>query len=177
MLTFLCAYREEITSNPIVMVGGIKIINAGALIDTERSAREFKYNAPNSMAQLLAEALKNPQLATALRKVLPELPPMSALFARDALLGLPGGDNREAYLSSLKTEKDINLATASLRALRRRYLASGRNKAQREHIEAVVERLSRIGSAMGGVDFDKLKKARMIRDMKEKANSLKKEVR
>lgn len=174
---FLCAYRGEITSNPVVMIGGIRITNPTALIDSDRSASEFKYNAPNSMSRVLAEALKNPQLATALRKVLPELQPMSALFARDALLGLPSGENREAYLSSLTNEKDINLATASLRTLRGRYLASGRNKAQREHIEAVVEQLSRIGSPVGSINFDKLKRARMIRDMKEKANSLHKEVR
>jgi hypothetical protein len=174
---FLCAYRDEIISNPVVMIGGIRIINATALIDADRSAREFKYNAPNSMSRVLAEALKNPQLATALRKVLPELQPMSALFARDALLGLPGGENREAYLSSLRNEKDINLATASLRTLRGRYLASGRNKAQREHIEAVVEQLSRIGSSVGKINFDKLKRSRMIQDMKEKANSQNKEVR
>ncbi|MYM54818.1 metallophosphoesterase [Thalassovita mangrovi] len=166
---FLCANREDIVSKPIVLAGGVRIINMGAILDPDKSAREFKYNAPNALSRILSDALRNPQLSTALRRLMPNLSPMGSLFARDALLDLPNEDNRKSYVESIVAEEDINLATASLKTLRVKFLASGRSKEQRDNIEGILLSLQKHKSISGTVSFDSLKKARLLRDMKENA--------
>lgn len=86
---FLCAMRSEITTKPLVVVGGVRFINIGAIVDPDKSARDFKYNAPTSISKILSELLRNPQLGTALRRVTPSLTNMGASFARDAILEAP----------------------------------------------------------------------------------------
>lgn len=164
---FLCSLRSEVSIRPIVIAGGIRFLNYGAAIDAEKSKKEFKYNAPNSMSRILSEAIRNPQLAVALRHVLPKLNSMGSLFARDALLEIAGSDNRQAYMDSLTQETDLNLKTSSLRTLRDRFLASGRSKDQRTHIEKMVNEVEKQTS--GSINFERLRKARMVRDMKENA--------
>lgn len=167
---FMCSRRSEITSNPLVLAGGVLFINTGAAINPQKSAKDFKYAAPNSVSRILSEAVRNPQLAVALRTVMPKLSPMGMLFARDALLEIPGKENRSAYIGTLVSESNKTLMTSSLRSLRTRFLASGRRKDQRNHIEKIVDELKRNSAISGKTNFDQLKKARLVRDMKEHAN-------
>lgn len=166
---FLCAMRREIISKPLVVVGGVRILNTGAVINPERSARDFKYNAPNSISRILSELLRNPQLGIALRRVMPSLTSMGALFARDAILELPSADNRTAYVSSLVNEEDVNLVTSSLRTLRMKYLISGRNSEKKGHIEHTIEAISKTAQVKGRLNFDELKKARILKDLREQS--------
>ena len=166
---FLCANREDIVSKPMVIAGGVRIMNVGAILDPEKSARDFKYNAPNTLSRIISDALRNPQLGTALRRLIPSLSPMGALFARDTLLDLPSEDNRKIYVESIVAEENINLTTASLKSLKVKFLASGRSKEQRDNIEGILHSLQRHKSIAGEVSFDGLKKARLLRDMKENA--------
>jgi hypothetical protein len=72
---FMSASRAHIGSLPVTIAGGVRFINYGALIDPVKSVAEFKYNAPNSISRILAEAVRNPQLSVALRNVIPSLSP------------------------------------------------------------------------------------------------------
>ena len=168
---FLCANREDIISKPMVLAGGVRIINMGAVLDPSSSAKEFKYNAPNSISRILSDSLRNPQLSTTLRRLIPDLSPMGSLFARDALLNLPGEHNRKIYVESIAAENDLNLATASLKTLKVKFLSSGRSKEQKENIEEILVALQKSKSLSGSFNFDGLKKARLLRDMKENAKT------
>lgn len=163
---FMSAAREHIGSSPVTVAGGVRFINNGALFDREKSISDFKYNAPNSVSRVLADAVKNPQLSVALRSVLPQLSDMGALFAREALLTLPSRENQQAYLQSIKAADDRTLVTASMRALRREYLGSGRNSEMRTHSEGIVGGIrSAVGERALG-DPSKLEKQKLIRDLK-----------
>lgn len=166
---FLCAMRAEITAKPLVVIGGVRILNMGALIDPQKSARDFKYNAPISISRILSELLRNPQLSTALRRVTPSLTKMGKFLARDAILELPGQDNRSAYVSSLVNEDDVNLVTASLKNLRMKYLTSGRSSERKSHIEQTIEAIANTEEVKCKLNFDGLKKARLVRDLKEQS--------
>lgn len=163
---FMSAAREHIGSSPVTVAGGVRFINNGAQVDRERSIADFKYNAPNSVSRVLADAVKNPQLSVALRSVLPQLSEMGALFAREALLTMPSTDNQMAYLNSIKGAQDRTLVTASMRALRREYLGSGRNSEMRGHSEGIVGGIrSAVGERALG-DPHMLKRQKLVRDMK-----------
>lgn len=166
---FMSAAREHIGSSPVTVAGGVRFINIGALFDREKSIADFKYNAPNSVSRVLADAVKNPQLSIALRTVLPQLTEMGALFAREALLTLPSRDNQEAYLQSIKGAQDKTLITASMRALRREYLGSGRNSDMRNHSEGIVGGIRRAVGERALGDPHRLEKLKLIRDMKAAA--------
>jgi hypothetical protein len=127
-LGFMCAGRAAIGRHPVVLAGGVRFINSGAVVDADRSYRDFKFNAPATVSRLIADALRNPQLAVAIRRLIPSLTPLGQLFARDVLLELPSTRNREAYLTSLSEAADINIVTCPLRTLRLKYLAAGRNR-------------------------------------------------
>lgn len=166
---FMSAAREHIGSSPVTVAGGVRFINHGALFDREKSIADFKYNAPNSVSRVLADAVKNPQLSVALRSVLPQLTEMGALFAREALLTLPSRDNQEAYLQSIKAAKDKTLVTASMRVLRREYLGSGRNSDIRAHSEGIVGGIRSVVGDRALGDPHRLEKQRLVRDMKAAA--------
>ena len=163
---FMSAAREHIGSSPVTVAGGVRFINAGALFDREKSIADFKYNAPNSVSRVLADAVKNPQLSVALRSVLPQLSDMGALFAREALLTLPSRDNQQAYLQSIKGAQDRTLVTASMRALRREYLGSGRNSEMRTHSEGIVGGIRNAVGERALGDPNTLEKQKLVRDMK-----------
>ena len=166
---FMSAAREHIGSSPVTVAGGVRFINNGALFDREKSIADFKYNAPNSMSRVLADAVKNPQLSIALRSVLPQLTEMGALFAREALLTLPSRDNQEAYLQSIKGAQDKTLIAASMRALKREYLGSGRNSDMRNHSEGIVGGIRNAVGQRALGDPNRLEKLKLIRDMKAAA--------
>lgn len=166
---FLCARRAFIGRLPIFMANGICFINQGAAIDPDRSYYDFKFNAPNSASRLISDALRNPQLAIAIRRLIPDLDPMSRLFARDILLEMPGSQNSEKYLVSLKKEKDVNLMTCALRTLRTKYLAAGRNQDRREHLERILEGIAKDSKIASRVNFNNLRKARLVQDLRDNA--------
>ncbi|KGJ12705.1 hypothetical protein IT40_00845 [Paracoccus versutus] len=168
---FMCSCREAISHYPVVIAGGVRFINYGVLVDPERAKRDFKYNAPMTVSKLLAGALRNPQLGAAIRKAMPDFTPMGKLFARDALLEMPDAPNKRAYVASLMAAEDIEILTCSLRSLRGKYLASGRRREQRDFIEGIIEEIAKDRRLAGKTDFSRLKKARMIQDMREKAAS------
>ncbi|MCG8274095.1 metallophosphoesterase [Aquamicrobium sp. NLF2-7] len=168
---FMCACRAFIGRHPIVIAGGVRFINYGAASDPERSYRDFKFNAPNTVSGLIAETLRNPQLAIAIRNLIPNLDPMSRLFARDILLEMPSERNREMFLASLKEETDINLVVCALRTLRKKYLGAGRNEDRRIHLERVVEEIAKDPRIAARVDFSKLRKARLVQDLRSNAVS------
>jgi len=166
---FMSAARSHIGSSPVTVAGGVIFINYGAALDRDKSITDFKFNAPNSVSRILAEALRNPQLSAALRTVLPSLSDMTALFAREALLSLPAKNNRTAYLDSIKRSKDETLVIASMRALKHEYLSSGRNSELRSHTENIVDDLRKtLGNRAFG-DFNSLRKQRLLHEMKSAA--------
>lgn len=167
---FLCACRESITRHPIVIAGGVRFINSSANHNYEKSLRDFKYNAPNSISRILADSLRNPQLGIAIRKVLPDLDPMSALFARDTILDMIGSANKDSYISSIMKETDRNLVTSSLRTLRGNYLATGRSKPRQTHIASVVDAVAKHPQIRSPVKMNQLKKARLIQELKAKSH-------
>ena len=162
--------RHDIASSYIHMAGGVRFINKGAIFDKAKSIADFKYNAPNSISTVLAEAMRNPQLSPALRKALPDLSPMGALFAREALLSIPSDDNINAYLASIKmSKKDEILLVASLRSLKQEYLESGRNIAVKDHALEIINRVIKISGEIGRItigDLKKLERRRLLRDLK-----------
>jgi hypothetical protein len=121
-------------------------------------------------SKLLAASLRNPQMGAALRKVLPKLEPMSALFARDALLEMPDANNRKAYIDSLMDVGDKSLLTCSLRTLRSKYLAAGRKREQRQFLEAIVDEIAKDKRMAGKTDFAKMRKARILQDLRDQAH-------
>jgi hypothetical protein len=168
---FMCSCREAISHYPVVIAGGVRFINYGVLVDPERVKRDFKYNAPMTVSKLLAGALRNPQLGAAIRMAMPDFTPMGKLFARDALLEMPDAPNKRAYVESLVTAEDIEILTCSLRSLRRKYLAAGRKREQRDFIEGIIEEIAKDRRLAGKTDFSRLKRARMVQDMRERAAS------
>lgn len=94
---------------------------------------------------------------------------MGALFAREALLTMPSPDNQKAYLQSIREAQDKTLVTASMRALKREYLGSGRNSEMRSHSEGIVGAIrSAIGERALG-DPITLEKQKLVRDMRAAA--------
>lgn len=166
---FMCACRAFIGRHPIVIAGGVRFINYGAAIDPEKSYRDFKFNAPNTVSGLISGTLRNPQLAIAIRNLIPNLEPMSCLFARDILLEMPSVRNREVFLTTLKAETDLNLVVCALRTLRRKYLAAGRNEDRRTHLECIVDEIAKDPRVAARVDFSKLRKARLVQDLRTSA--------
>ena len=166
---FMCARRMVIGRHPFVVSGGVRFINLGAAIDPEKSYRDFKFDAPNAVSRVIVDTMHNPQLSIAIRNLIGKLDPMSKLFARNVLLEMPGDKNRNAFLTSLKAETDINLITCALRTLRSRYLSAGRNEERRDHLEKIVEEIAKDPRVGLNVDFSKLKKARLVQDLKGKA--------
>ena len=167
---FMMSARHDIASSPITEAGGVRFINQGAILDKAKSMADFKYNAPNSISTVLAEAMRNPQLSPALRKALSDLSPMGALFAREALLKLPSDDNINAYLASIKmSKKDEILLVASLRSLKQEYLESGRNVAVKDHALGIIKGVIKISGEIGRItigDLKKLERRRLLRDLK-----------
>ena len=166
---FMSAARSHIATSPGTVAGGVLFINYGAAIDRAKSVADFKYNAPNSISRILAESTKNPQLSLALRTVLPTLSDMGALFAREALLALPTKRNKQAYLESVTTSGDKTLVTASMRALKREYLGSGRNTELREYTSGIVEGIRKSDGDFALGNLDTLKKRQLLRDIKAAA--------
>ncbi|MFC0342414.1 metallophosphoesterase [Paracoccus niistensis] len=166
---FMSAARSHIGSSPVTVAGGVRFINYGAAIDRAKSISDFKFNAPNSVSRILADSVKNPQLSVALRTVLPKLSEMGALFAREALLILPAKDNQQAYLDSIKASSDKTLLTASMRALKREYLSSGRNSDVRTHSAGIVDGIRKAVGDRALGDPNSLNKQRLLRDMKAAA--------
>ncbi len=166
---FMSAGREAIGRHPIVIAGGVRFINLGAVMDPEKSYKDFKFNAPNTISRLIAGTMSNPQLAIAVRNLIHDLNPMSQLFARDILLEMPGDYNKDAYLASLATEEDINLVTCALRTLRIRYLSAGRDQERRNYLESIVDSIAKDRRIGERVDFSKLRKARLVQDLRSKA--------
>lgn len=167
---FMCSCREAITHYPIVIAGGVRFINFDVLVDPQKAARDFKYTAPSTVSKLLVASLRNPQMGAAIRKVLPKLEPMSALFARDALLEMPDANNRKAYIDSLMAVGDKSLLTCSLRTLRSKYLAAGRKREQRQFLEAIVDEIAKDKRIAGKTDFAKMRKARILQDLRDQAH-------
>lgn len=165
----MCARREFIGRYPVVIAGGVRYLNPEAISNIEKSVSNFKYNAPNSISRILSSALGNPQLSPALRSLLPKLEPMQALFARDALLEIPGQKNAETYLRSLTGTSDVVLATSSLRTLRSKYLGSSRSNERRTHFEYIVSEIGKSRSGTARVDMGALRKTRMVQDLRERA--------
>jgi predicted MPP superfamily phosphohydrolase len=166
---FMCACREVIGRYPVVIAGGVRFINFGSATDPDKSYREFKFNAPMAVSRLIAGTLRNPQLSVAIRSVMKDLSPMSQLFARNSLLEMPSSHNREAFLSSLMSEANLDVITCSLRTLRTRYLAAGRNQGRREHLEKIVASISKDSRISSRGNFMKLKKARLVEDLRRSA--------
>lgn len=166
---FMCACRSFIGRFPIVVAGGVRFINYGAATDPEKSLKDFKFNAPNSVSKIIAETLRNPQLAIAIRSLVASLEPMGRLFARDTLLNMTGSQNRDVYLRSLKSETDVNLIICALRTLRMKYLAAGRDHDRREHLEKVVEGIAKDQRISARVNIENLRKARLVQDLRSNA--------
>ena len=177
---FMMAARQYIASSLFTVAGGVCFINKGATVDKAKSIADFKYNAPNSISTVLAEAMRNPQLSPALRKALPDLSPMGALFAREALLGLTSDDNIDAYLDSIKrSKKDETLLVASLRKLKQEYLESGRNIAVKNHTLEIIKGVNRIPGEIGEKtigDLKQLEKRRLLRDLKDPTIDVKRSI-
>lgn len=165
----MCARRDIIGRYPVVIAGGVRYVNPQAGVDAEKSMQNFKYDAPNSISRVLSGALGNPQLSPALREILPKLDPLHALFARDALLEIPGQKNATAYLKSVASIDDRVLATSSLRTLRSKYLGSSRSKERREHFDGIVSEIGRFRSGTAKLDVKGLEKSRMVHDLRESA--------
>ncbi|MEQ8311064.1 MAG: metallophosphoesterase [Silicimonas sp.] len=166
---FMSAARSHIATSPVTVAGGVRFINYGAIVDRARSVAEFKFNAPNSVSRILAEATKNPQLSVALRTVLPKLSEMGELFARDALLALPAKPNQQAYLDSITACEDETIFAASMRTLKREYLGSGRNSEMRTYTADIVNGIRKSVGERALGNPDSLKKQRLVRDMKSAA--------
>jgi len=166
---FMCAGRKAIGRHPIVIAGGIRFINLGAAVDPEKSYKDFKFNAPNTASRIIVDTLRNPQLAVAIRSLIDDLEPMSQLFARNILLEMPSNHNKDAFLDSIKGETDINLITCALRTLRTRYLSAGRNQGRRDYLEGIVEAISKDPRVAARVDIAKLRRARLVQDLRSKA--------
>lgn len=168
---FMSALRVEIASSPMTIAGGVCFINRRAAIDRGRSIADFKYDAPNSISRILADSVRNPLLSVALRTALPSLSPMGALFAREALLNLPGSENRRAYLDSIGSAQDQTLVHASLRSLKRQYLGSGRNTELLDHATQLVVGIRKVVGERSLGDPSRLEKQRLIRDLRRKSSN------
>ncbi|MEE3358834.1 MAG: metallophosphoesterase [Pseudomonadota bacterium] len=170
---FMSAARSHIATSPVTVAGGVRFINYGAMVDRAKSVSDFKFNAPNSISRILADAVKNPQLSVALRAVLPKLSDMGALFAREALIALPAKENQKAYLDSIKTAQEHTLVTASMRALKREFLSSGRNSDLRSHTSGIVDGVRKYVGERALGDPSSLNKKKLLRDMKAAASEKK----
>ncbi len=169
---FLCSKRQEISRLPFVFTGGIMFVNYNYKKPKE-SLRNFRFAAPNTLSRRLADSLKNPQLSPALRKILPDLSPMGALFARDVLLETPGDANAKSYISSLIKEDNTNLVTSSLRTARIRYIVSRKNG---EHISKVIEGVLKKRKKdlvmLPGFNMQSLKKTKYCTRLEENESSI-----
>lgn len=167
---FMSAHRIDIASSPVTVAGGVCFINAGAISSRAKSISNFKFNAPNSISRILADAIRNPMLSVALREVIPSLTPMGALFCRDALLNIPSSENRSAYLDSLNAAEDQILVYSSLRTLKRQYLASARNSELLDHATKLVVGIRKVVGERALGDPNGLQKQRFIRDIRAKSS-------
>jgi hypothetical protein len=82
---------------------------------------------------------------------------------------MPSRDNQQAYLQSIKVADDRTLVTASMRALRREYLGSGRNSEMRIHSGGIVGGIRSAAGESALGDPSKLEKQKLVRDLKAAA--------
>ena len=118
----LAAKRDEIGNKVVHYHGGVAYIYPLAGIDVEKARKEFKVNAPTTVAGMIVDHMNNAQLAPVYRKLLDDGSEIVKFVARHLLLEVPGPQNRKAFVSSLENTEELVLQTCSLERLKHKYL-------------------------------------------------------
>ena len=164
----LAAKRDEIGNKVVHYHGGVVYIYPLAGLDVEKARKDFKLNAPASIAAMIVEHMNNAQLAPVYRKLLDDKSEIVRFVARHLLLEVPGSRNRKAFVGSLESTKEIVLQTSSLERLKYKYLGYSVSDEEREYYGGIVADLAEKVKLIGTPERERLKKRRLLADMRSK---------
>ena len=164
----LAAKRGVISQRAAFFHSGILYINPMVNTDPVGARREFKFMAPASMARVLSEAMNNPLLAPAFRKLLNEESDIVKFLARHLLLEIPGDANRRAFVESLEKTDHLVLQTCSLNRLKYKYLGYSISDGSKTFYRGIIDDIAFKTSLSKRINHDQWKKHRLLVDMRNK---------
>ena len=128
----LAAKRDEIGNKMVHYHGGVVYIYPLAGLDVEKACKEFKLNAPATIAGMIVEHMNNAQLAPVYRKWLEDSSEIVNFVGRHLLLEVPSPRNRRAFVDSVESTEELVLQTCSLDRLKHKYLGYSVSDEERE---------------------------------------------
>ena len=164
----LAAKRDEIGNKMVHYHGGVVYIYPLAGLDVEKACKEFKLNAPATIAGMIVEHMNNAQLAPVYRKWLEDSSEIVNFVGRHLLLEVPSPRNRRAFVDSVESTEELVLQTCSLDRLKHKYLGYSVSDEEREFYGGIVEELAKRSKLIGAPERQHLRKRRLLADMRRK---------
>ena len=164
----LAAKRDEIGNKMVHYHGGVVYIYPLAGFDVEKARKDFKLNAPATVAGMIVEHMNNAQLAPVYRKLLDDSNEVVKFVARHLLLEVPSARNRRAFVESVEGTEELVLQTCSLDRLKHKYLGYSVSDEEREYYGGIVEDLAKKAKLIGTPERHRLTKRRLLADMRSK---------
>ena len=164
----LAAKREEIGNKMVHYHGGVVYIYPLAGSDVKRARKDFKLNAPATVAGMIVEHMNNAQLAPVYRKLLDDTSQVVRFVARHLLLEVPSSQNRRAFVKSLEGTKELVLQTCSLDRLKYKYLGYSVSGKERDFYGGIVADLAEKAKLIGIPEREQLRKRRLLADMRRR---------
>ena len=164
----LAVKREKISKSPMYSHSGILYINPLAAIDVERSAKDFKYSANLSVAQMASELMGNSQLNLALAHVIKIGPEneFQDFLIRNLLMDIPSRENASFVIQSIVSSGILTLQIASLRELKSKYVDYKATEAEQKHHKSIILGLNKEKSVRGKLNLQGLDKKLALSRMK-----------
>ena len=164
----LAAKRDEIGNKLVHNHGGVVYIYPLAGSDVDKARKEFKLNAPATVAGMIVEHMSNAQLAPVYRKLLEDSSEIVRFVGRHLLLEVPSPTNRRAFVDSVEGTEQLVLQTCSLERLKHKYLGYSVSDEELEYYGGIVADLSKKAKLIGGPERQHLRKKRLLADMRRK---------
>ena len=164
----LAAKRDEIGNKMLHYHGGVVYIYPLAGLDVDKARKEFKLNAPATVAGMIVEHMNNAQLAPVYRKLLEDSSEIVNFVGRHLLLEVPSPRNRRAFVDSVECTEELVLQTCSLDRLKHKYLGYSVSDEEREYYSGIVAELANKAKLIGAPERQHLRKRRLLADMRRK---------
>ncbi len=164
----LAAKRESVGNKVVHYHGGVVYVYPLAGVDVEKARKEFKVNAPSTVAGMIVEHMNNAQLAPVYRELLHDESEIVRFLARHLVLEVPGLRNRRAFVDSLEGTDELILQTCSLARLKHKYLGYSVSEEQKEFYGGIIGDLAAKVKLIGVSEREQLRKKRLLADMRSR---------
>lgn len=169
----LAVKREEISSAPVFSHGGVLYINPSAAHNPDKSRRDFKFNAPATVAKMASDLMGTSQLGMALSRASRTTNEFHEFVIRTLLMDIPSADNADYVVKSIANSQTSALQISSLRTLRSKYVSYRSSAAEEKHHRSIIEGLNKEKNIRSIVDFDRIERNKNLSDIKAKLETKK----